>query len=1509
MAISTNGTIITRLAGALYNEYLSNASYVELNTTAASTVAANMLTNDFAGKTDAQLATTILTNLGLTSITGLNNWVAGQLTAAGTTAAAKGAKLVSMLNDFAMMTADTTYGTYATSFNAKTEASLVKSQTTGSKSGSFATSDVVAITNATLPLTAGVDTTLVGGTGNDTFTASGTTLTAGDVLAGGTGADTLQITTTALASVGTGVITTSVETISATATVGTLTVDASTMAGVTNVTNSGSTTPVVVTGLAAIPVVNVTATNVDTTVTETALAVAGATDAMTINLNGAGTTANVNINVDGIEILNVAANGTASGSKTSTVSLVSNAAVTTLNVSGTAGAKLAANLSGATATVTGTVTSAEGGDDVAITADATDKLSVNMGAGNDTVRIGNIAAIHTLVGGDGTDTLISTAAITTTTGANISGFEAVSVGAVSVALPTATNTLSGVTFTSTGGTVTGLAAGGVITQEAGGTNTVVNTGWTGAADALTVNFGTATSTALTAQSLTATLALEEVTINNLQLSTDVSARTVGATGDALKTLNVNSAGAAPVIIAGGGAALTKVNAAGVGGNVTISAIVATAGSELIGGSGNDILAGAAGVDTLTGGAGNDSLTGAAGNDVLSGGLGADTLAGGVGVDALTGGDGADVFSFGANATGLLESSAAAMDTISDFVSGSDRILTSQSNTSFVGNVANIQLGLAGMTGANQSFFVTTENTLYVVATQGTLSNLDTTIKLTGITSLTAADVGQGAQAGGADLTLSAVNTFTATALSTGGNVFTAADDTIRTTSLQFLEATTLTGGNGTDTIAITAGAAATGLTAAEAINITGFESMTLGDNTVVGGASITAAIEWDDVNTPSGTFTFNATGLTTIASNFTGVAIDGTNNGTGTLNLTGSNFTGAGDTLVGGSFNDTINGGAGNDTITGGLGNDSLSGGIGDDTIVAAGTDTIDGGVGNDTVQVAAAIGTSTTNLATIELGAGVNQVAYTANAASTALASIVSTGGVYGITIANGVSTATMTPAQFSGAYQAVGVNAGAAEGITFSTNGTINASAVTDIINLNLSAGTTGSGANTLTVTTISTSITGAGGADTINVAGGTAAQAVLAGTIIGGAGTDVINVTGDTATTVTLSANTNTIETINFASLTQNVSLTTNNANLTAATQTLTVTMPSTSTGTLTFAGGGETEGNYSVVGATGADVLTGGAGNDTLTANDGANTVFGGAGNDTISSGSGIDRLYGDNGGTKTVTTIIITDTVNGELVSGEVFTVTIDGIATAYTATVADVGGDLSSDVLNTMVSLVGAINANTQLAGIVTATAPTVTTTTGSATGTLTFIADGVHTLAFTRGAATASITATTATGTAGTAGTVGDDIITGGAGADLIFGGGGVDTLTGDAGIDRFFFLNGQARLSSLPTITDYRSATGNNAGALDTILIGDQVVVAGTTATVQDLSTSASLGTALNAAANTNTQAMGLSVFMWGGSTYFYVEAVNATTFVTTDTLIKITGTPYTTATAIAGLGFDGV
>ena len=192
MAISTNGAIITRVTSALYGEYLSNASYTEVKETAPSTVAANFLSNDFAGKTDLQVATTILTNLGLTSITGLDNWLAAQLTAAGSTASAKGAALVTILNSYANMASDATYGSYATTFNTNVAAGLVKSQTTGAAGGAYATAAVGEVTNQTFTLTSDADS-FAGGAGNDIFNARADGLfDDGDIINGGAGADRLN---------------------------------------------------------------------------------------------------------------------------------------------------------------------------------------------------------------------------------------------------------------------------------------------------------------------------------------------------------------------------------------------------------------------------------------------------------------------------------------------------------------------------------------------------------------------------------------------------------------------------------------------------------------------------------------------------------------------------------------------------------------------------------------------------------------------------------------------------------------------------------------------------------------------------------------------------------------------------------------------------------------------------------------------------------------------------------------------------------------------------------------------------------------------------------------------------------------------------------------------------------------------------------------------------------------------------------------------------------------------
>ncbi|MBB2897794.1 DUF4214 domain-containing protein [Pseudomonas sp. AS2.8] len=153
--------------------------------------------------------------------------------------------------------------------------------------------------------------------------------------------------------------------------------------------------------------------------------------------------------------------------------------------------------------------------------------------------------------------------------------------------------------------------------------------------------------------------------------------------------------------------------------------------------------------------------------------------------------------------------------------------------------------------------------------------------------------------------------------------------------------------------------------------------------------------------------------------------------------------------------------------------------------------------------------------------------------------------------------------------------------------------------------------------------------------------------------------------------------------------------------------------------------------------------------------------------------------------------------------------------------------------------------------------------------------------------------------------------IIKGGSGDDTLNSGKGADTLTGGAGADNFVFgPNGISTFGALDTITDYRAATGANAGAADTITLRGATVVASDKATVQDLSTAGSLADALNTAANGATTDNGLSVFLFGGDTYAYVETTGSgTTYVENDTLIKLAGTPFAAGDSIVGLGIANV
>ena len=200
-------------------------------------------------------------------------------------------------------------------------------------------------------------------------------------------------------------------------------------------------------------------------------------------------------------------------------------------------------------------------------------------------------------------------------------------------------------------------------------------------------------------------------------------------------MTVVSSGLAPITVTGGGVALAEIDASGVGGVVTNSATTKSTGFK------------------LTTGAGADTLTGGAGADTLIAGAGIDTITGGTGADTLTGGAGADTFVYAGNTAGAVTSTLAAPDTITDFVSGTDKLSITNTTSSvpqtFLGNFTSVasaqaQAAVNGVTG--QAYYVSGDNQAYVTnAASGVAVPNDTVINLPGVTALTATDFGIGAQ--------------------------------------------------------------------------------------------------------------------------------------------------------------------------------------------------------------------------------------------------------------------------------------------------------------------------------------------------------------------------------------------------------------------------------------------------------------------------------------------------------------------------------------------------------------------------------------------------------------------------------------------------------------------------------------------------------------------------------------------------------------------------------------------
>lgn len=641
--------------------------------------------------------------------------------------------------------------------------------------------------------------------------------------------------------------------------------------------------------------------------------------------------------------------------------------------------------------------------------------------------------------------------------------------------------------------------------------------------------------------------------------------------------------------------------------------------------------------------------------------------------------------------------------------------------------------------------------------------------------------------------------------------------------------------------------------------------------------NLTGAVSTGAVTIDSDIKTLNVSGNTTastinslVASGATKINVSGDAKVTFTGNTTAAvtdivvtNTAGAAfGTAIGANVNFT--GGAGADAvalttgftkaITMGAGNDTVTyGGPASTTVGAKGS--VDAGTGTDTIimttaQAATAdddsvFNSSFTGFETLRL-----------SDAHTTSIDLDGINAVSKVVLAAGSNGGTIGNLASGGTVDVLANNAGA---LTVNVKSALVGSS--DVLNLNLLKTTALTG-NTVTVANV----------ETINIGTADAAVAPATGTdaavhtlTLAATAAKTITVTGNNGLTLTNTGNT-AVTLFDASGIV---------ANNTAAGAGVAATTDSAANLAVTFASANNTAS---------ADVtIKGGAGNDVLTGN---------ISKDTISGGAGADLIYGDNQGTKEVQSIAASSTDGAA-----VLTVNVLGVNTTVTLAGATAATAMQTAVVN-------AINANTALAGLVTASAGATDAIT------LTYLVDGdapAVTVTKASGAGALTLGAITAT-TTGTAGTAAVDVLDGGAGADLLVGGGGADTITTGAGADKVFLLKGHSNLATMTTITDFTFAAGGTSN--DIIVLGDVTSVIGTTTTVQDLSSSATLAAAVEAAALKNTVDNGLSVFTWGGNEYAYVETTGATgSYVASDFIVKLTGTPLAVGATIAGSGFDAV
>jgi hypothetical protein len=923
----------------------------------------------------------------------------------------------------------------------------------------------------TIALTTAVDTK-TGGAGDDSFVGLPTTLTSGDNLDGAGGNDTLSLTSTITATNSVlGFTTTNVENVSinlvdgnaAAAHVQTVDMLNSSPANITvsGVTATGAMDEITFSNVDSGSTVSLVGTgNIAANIGYDAAYLAGTGDTATVKVNGVTRSAVTNSNIivtAGIETLTIDSSGVKSaigdlqwggalvvtGDADLTIADDFAAAVDNVNASAFSG-KLSINMAdpadntnpGLVDVADTTVIGGSGNDtlDMSSVTTAARELSVDAGAGNDTVVIGQdltspaaTSAGDVLNGGDGVDTLTMNTTIanglTAANSAGVTNFEALNISNANNNAVTLANIQAGIsslvlTAGANAGTTVFPAGANTLTIGAanGGLYTASDTG-TGTDDSLTIGTTSLANVDMGNNNGFAFNGLETVTFNTTTaLVTELDVSTITMTPDTGGTSTLIVTGAdtfeATGIITANVIDFSGVSPAITGATVdmnvaaaSVTSITGSAGADVLKGDAKSTISGGAGNDNITGGTGNDTLNGDAGNDTITAGTGNDTVNGGAGNDILVlagnltsadkidGGEGLDSLSVtNASLTALQGLTISDANTFNANFSGVEVLAVSGAlnatngkfDLGYLGGVANVRI--AAVTGAEEITGFASGGSLTLTTTPG--ANVTATLngQLAGAADAFTVNLTQAGDDDYSDVVMANIETMTINA-----NEDTAAA-TVRaaTVGLSISATSTALGGSG----------------AAQTVLVTGTEAITI-DTAVAAG-------------------TIDASGMGARLTTTNGLTMSANDGHTKAQTITGS---GGVDTIIGSTKADTISLGAGNDSVTPGLGGDTIDGGAGTDTLIftnANNTDTLGAnlegaGTGTSTGLVinmgataltnSAILGATTQNVQSGITSVTTGQVVYLYNdTAPTNSAAVKTLTSIENITLAAGINHVTGT-------------------------------------------------------------------------------------------------------------------------------------------------------------------------------------------------------------------------------------------------------------------------------------------------------------------------------------------------------------------------------------------------------------------------------------------------------------------------------------------------------------------